>query len=274
MIDFDFTFLQPKTIGEAIQAYKTYTDEGKKVMYFGGGTEFISRSRHGEIDVDVVIDVKQLQGLKTYEIQNDKLVIGAGVTLSTITDHVLFPLLSKVARGIATRTARNKITVGGNLCSDLPYKEAYLPFLLVDSTIIVATEAGLVERSIKELPQLKQGEFLVQIVTDKEMVKMPSTHVKRTRQSEINYPVVTLATMDVNRHLRVAISGLCDEPIRSNEMEEILNLRDDTTGKLTEEGLQTIAEKIIDDALATKEYRGFVFKILLQQVLAERKGIL
>lgn len=274
MIDIDFVFLQPKTIGEAIQAYETHLAEGKSVMYYGGGTEFISRSRHGEIDVDVVIDVTHSQELQTYEIQHEKLVIGAGVTLSSVTDHVLFPLLSKVARGIATRTARNKITIGGNLCSHLPYKEAILPFLLAESTIIIATGKGLVERPIEKLVELGGNEFLVQILTDKEMVKMPFTHVKRTRQSIINYPIVTMATMDVNRHLRVAVSGLLEEPIRSKEMEEILNLRDDTTRKLSEEGLKAMTDNVMEDALATKDYRGFVFKNLLQQVLAERKGIL
>lgn len=271
MIDFDFAFLQPKTIEEALQAYKTHVDKGKKVIYFSGGTEFISRSRHGEMDADVLIDVKGIQDCQTYEIQNEKLVIGAGVTLSTVTDHVLFPLLSKVVRGIATRTARNKITVGGNLCSNLSYKEAYLPFLLAESTAVIATEKGLVGRPMEELPGLGDGEFLVQILTDKKMVEMPFTHVKRTRKSQINYPIVTMATMDVNRQLRVAVSGLCEKPIRSKKVEEILNLKDGTEKELSEEGLNAISENVIDDALATRDYRRFVCKTLLQQVLAERK---
>lgn len=271
MVDFDFTFLQPKTIKEAQRAYRTYTDDGKKVMYFGGGTEFISRARHGEMNVDIVIDIKHIPECQVYEVIDGELVIGAGVTLSTVTDHDLFPLLSSVIRKIATRTARNKISIGGNVCSDLPYKEVCLPFLLAESHLIIATEEGLVERSMKELTKLKADEFIVQIITDEEMVKKPFFHVKRTRQSQINYPIVTMATMEVNRHLRVAMSGLYDEPIRSKKMEEVINQKEGTTEELSKEGLKIISKNVIDDDLASKDYRRFVFKTILQQILAERK---
>lgn len=274
MIDFDFTFLQPKTIEEAHKMYRTHSNEGKKAMYFNGGTEFISRSRHGEIDVDCVIDIKDIPDCQVNGIMESNLVIGAGVTLSALTDQDHFPLLSRVIRGIATKTARNKITIGGNLCSHLPYKEAFLPFLLAESTVVIATEKGLVKRPVEKLAELNEGEFLVQIITDKEMLKMPFTHVKRTRQSQINYPILTMATLEVNCHLRVAMSGLCKEPIRSKEMEAVLNSKDGTTKEIAGKGLKTISESVMDDDLATGEYREFVCKTLLQQVLTERKETL
>lgn len=274
MIDFDFTFLQPQTIEEAHQAYRTHSADGKRVMYFGGGTEFISRARHNEIAADIVIDVKHIPECQVYEFRSGTLSIGAGITLSILTDYVLFPLLSTVVRGIATRTARNKITVGGNLCSDLPYKEAYLPFLLADSTAVIAAEGELVERPINELTELKDGEFLVQITTDEKLVKMPFSHVKRTKQSDINYPIVTIATLEVEHQLRAAMSGLCGEPIRSKKIESLLDVQDGKLEELSEEGLKAIPEAVIDDELASKGYRSFVFKTLLEQILRERKDAL
>lgn len=253
MIDFDFTYLQPKTIEEAYMTYQSHVNNGNVVMYFNGGTEFISRARHHEIDADIVIDIKHIPECQTYKLEDGKLYIGASVSLSMVSDQMFFPLLSRVARGIATRTARNKITVGGNLCSHLPYKEISLPFLLADSTMVIVTEQGVVKRPMTEFDQLKDDEFLVQIITEEEMTLQPFTYKKRTRQSHINYPIVTLASMEHNDQLSVAVSGLCDVPIYLH------NVHDDT-------GLD-ISETIIDDELATKEYRKFVYQTLLHQVL-------
>lgn len=258
MIDFDFFYLQPKTIEEAYETYKTYSDNGKSVMYFNGGTEFISRSRHNEIDVDIVIDIKHIPECQTYKLEDGKLFIGASVSLSTLSDEMLFPLLSNIARGIATRTARNKITVGGNLCSNLPYKEVCLPFFLAESTMVIASEKGVVKRPITQLMDLSDDEFVVQIITNEAMTQLPYSYVKRTRQSSINYPIITMATMDMNDDLSVAVSGLCEVPIHYRNV--------------FSEGTELdVSEPIMNDELATKEYREFVFKSLLRQVIKERR---
>lgn len=265
MIDFDFIYLQPKSVEEALQAYTSHSDKGESIMYFGGGTEFISRSRRGEVDVDVVIDIKHIPDCQTYKLEDEKLFIGSGITLSTLTDKDLFPLLSSVSRGIATKTARNKITVGGNLCSNLPYKEAYLPFLLAGSTVVIASEKGLINRPIEELIGIQKDEFLVQIITDEKMTKRPFSYFKRTRQSRVNYPVLTMATMEVNRHLHMAVGGLCDVPVHF----DIVQSR--TWQEAFEKNKKLIPKPIIDDELASREYREFVFKMLFQRVLNERK---
>lgn len=268
MIDFDYLFIQPTTITEATDAYETYSAEGKKVIYFGGGTEFISRSRHGEIAADVVIDVKKIPECGAYTVAQEELIIGAGVSLNTVADGGLFPLLSDVIRRIATRTARNKITIGGNLCSALPYKEACLPFLLADSRLVVATKTGLVERPITQLFPLRNDEFLVQIKTAKEMVNIPYSHEKRTSQSTINYPVVTMAAMVVDGQVRVALSGVYEEPIRLEKLEALLNGEGESAEELTK---SLVFDRILDDALATKGYREFVCETMFQQLWTERK---
>lgn len=260
VIDFDFSYFQPKTIEEAYEMYKLNSNKGKKVMYFNGGTEFISRARHNEVDVDLLIDIKYIPECRTYKLEDGELCIGASVTLSELSDQKLFPLLSTVVSGIATRTARNKITVGGNMCSDLPYKEACLPFLLAESTLVIATEKGVVKRPMRELFEIKDSEFIVQIITNEQMTKQRFTYAKRTRQSHVNYPIVTMTTMEIDNSLSVAVSGLCDVPIHT----------DDVQG--SEVALGT-SEIILDDELATKEYRQFVFTSLLQKALDERKNI-
>src|SRR5699024_1203171 len=109
---------------------------------------------------------------------------------------------------------------------------------------------------IKELFEMKDSEFIVQIITNEEMTKRPFTYAKRTRQSNVNYPIVTMTTMEINNNVSAAVSGLCTVPIHT----------DDVYGSEADFGTSEI---ILDDELATKEYRQFVFKTLLQKALNE-----
>ena len=58
-----------------------------------------------------------------------------GGSLNKITDSKLFPLLGQTVKQIADHTSRNKITIGGNMNSELIYTESVLPLLLVDAKV-------------------------------------------------------------------------------------------------------------------------------------------
>src|SRR5699024_2192124 len=143
MIPYDFKFYSPPTVEEAIDIFLTSDADGLTPMYFNGGTEFISRARKGEIAVDVVIDVKGIDFCQAHFLRDGELTIGSSITLNALISNNFYPLLSEVARAIATNTARNKITVGGNMQSHLPYKETMLPFLLANSELLIAGKYGL-----------------------------------------------------------------------------------------------------------------------------------
>lgn len=267
MIAFDFSFLQPKTILEARNEYEKYTKENKQAFYYSGGTEFISRARANEVSADVVIDLKNIPECLVYEIKDNQLYIGAAITLNTITDQIIFPLLSEVVKNIATRTARNKITLGGNLCSNLPYKEALLPFLLTESKISVATKNGIEIKPITEIFHLSADEILIQVITDIEKFKSATFYEKRTKQAKINYPIITTTAMTIDHQLRIAITGLAEKPIHFsiNQNENLITI-------FEQKILTPLQGQIIDDDLASNAYRLFVCQTMLNEILAEGIG--
>ena len=157
------------------------------------------------------------------------MITGAANTLTNIEEVNLFPLLSKTVSEIADRTARNKITAGGNICGQIFYREAVLPFLLTDSQMVIAGSKGMKTVSINEIFNqrllLERGEFLVQIKTDKSYLNQPFVSIKKRRQWNTGYPLITVAALKVNGMIRIAISGLTTYPFRSTQMEERLNNR-------------------------------------------------
>ena len=91
-----------------------------------GGTEFITFARTNKKKPDVVIDIKGIPECMRLEVIGDELIIGAAVSLTTIVESNLFPLLGETLQRIADHTSRNKITIGGNLNSHFIYREGIL----------------------------------------------------------------------------------------------------------------------------------------------------
>jgi len=272
MIAFNFAYYQPVSINEAISLYKDLKTSGKSVYYFSGGTEFISRARRNEITCDAVIDIKGIPETNLLEWDSDHLVTGASCSLSSIVNEGLFPLLGKVAKEIATQTERNKITLGGNIASNLPYKEAILPFLLADSDIVIASEKGTKQQPINAMYNkgrlLQDGEFIVQFITKQRLTTLPFIHIRRTKQSSVNYPVVSLAALQDRKETRIAISGLTNYPFRSTEIENLLQTKESSIENMMDRVIEVLPESAVLDFQATEEYRHFVLQTILNEVLS------
>jgi len=271
MITFDFEFYQPSTIEDALDLFQQFHSEGKNVMYYSGGTEFISRARRNEILADVVIDVKRIPECYVLDNESDNIIIGSAVSLNKITEEKVFPLLGDVCKEIATRTERNKITIGGNIASNLPYKECILECLVADSDVVIAGRDGILRKSIHDVIgsdlAIEQGEFIVQIITKKESLKYPYFHFRRTAQSKVNYPILSMACLLQEGKIKVAFSGLCSFPFRSEKVENVLNDVDMPLKERFNKVIHLIPYGIVEDFFASKAYRLFVLEKALEEMI-------
>lgn len=269
MISFDFEYYQPTTVESAVARFNASHVAGKKVMYYSGGTELISRGRMNEIKPEVVIDLKLIPACRRFEKQAGEIIIGAAMTLTEIVDAQIFPVLAGVAKGIATRTARNKITVGGNMMSNLPYKEAIMPFLLAESELEIAGADGIRRVPIREVFdgawKLAADEFLVAIYTQEHFAECVFHHDKKTQGSKVNYPILSMASLLVDGKVRVAFSGLCGEPFRCEKIETVLNEFSLSFEERTKKVQIIIPGTVLTDMFAGADYRLF----LLGNVLAD-----
>ncbi|HEX3046382.1 MAG TPA: FAD binding domain-containing protein [Bacillota bacterium] len=271
MIPFDFEYYRPDTLGEAVELYQTLSARGLAPLYFGGGTEIISMARLNTIRTGAVIDIKSIPECNTFEIKANQLIIGAAVTLTRIMESGLFPLLGKSGGRVADHTIRGKITVGGNLCGKIIYREAILPFLLAESEVVIIGPGG--ERRAKILEvfqqtmQLNPGELLVQLITGQEHLALPHNAVKKTRLDKIDYPVVTIAALKKDGRIRVAISGLCAFPFRLLMIEDELNNQGLEMGDRVNNTIRQLPAPILSDIQASAEYREFVYKNTLLKIV-------
>ncbi len=276
MIAFDFNYYKPSTIAEALETYATATSLRKKVIYYSGGTEFITFARTNKMHADVVIDIKGIAECNVCEIQGGQLIIGAAISLNILVETNLFPLLSQTVKQIANHSSRNKITIGGNINSQLIYREGVLPFLLTDAKVKIALQGEEIVVPLKKIFDRKmildEGAFLVQIIVDSSFIDLPFISFKRTQMTKVGYPVVSLAALLKENQIHVAFSGLCSFPFRSRKIEAIVNDDSLSESERIEQIASHLPAPIVDDLHASAAYREFVLKNLLADTFEVLEG--
>ncbi|RFU62465.1 FAD binding domain-containing protein [Peribacillus glennii] len=276
MIPFNFQYSKPQTIQEAVRQFYEYNRENKKAFYFSGGTELITLGRLNLVYADAVIDLKGIHEYSSIFFYENYLVIGGGATLTAIEEANVFPLLGKTASEIADRTSRNKITIGGNICGQIFYREAILPLLISDCLLGISEAGGIVYQPIHKIfnkqIHLKEGEFIFSILIDKMYVTMPFVSIKRRKQWDVGYPLVTVAAIKKENLIRMAVSGVCPFPFRSLEMEKALNEKGLPVEERVETALRSMPGPVLSDVEGSAEYRLFVLKNTMIDAIGELEG--
>ena len=271
MLPFDFEYYRPETLNEAVELFQFLDQQGKQPMFFSGGTELITLGRINLAYTEAVIDIKDISECKMMQVSGDQVILGSTLSLTKIEEANLFPLLTKTASGVADHTARGKITLGGNICARIFYREAVLPFLLADSKVLLIGPNGKKIVPINEIFQgqlgLEKGEFLVQIATENRFIRAPFFSVKRRQQWDTGYPLITIAALKVNQQIRVGISGLCPFPFRSKEIEAALNNIGQSAEARVAGAIAVLPQPILDDVEGSAEYRLFVLRNLFFDLL-------
>lgn len=276
VIAFDFDYYKPKTMEEAVTLFSSLKREGKQPVYYSGGTEIITLGRLNLLYTDAVIDIKGIPECRQQYFKSGFLHIGSALSLTEIEETNEFPLLTQTASEVADHTSRSKITLGGNICGNIFYREAILPFLLADSQIVFADVKGTRTVPIHELfhewLQLRNEECLIQLQVEQKYLKAPFVSIKRRKQWDVGYPLITVASLKVDEEIRVAISGLCPYPFRSKEMEVFLNQGELSNEEKINQAILHVPSPILDDVEGSADYRLFVLKNTLADILARLEG--
>ncbi|OQP05667.1 xanthine dehydrogenase [Geobacillus sp. 46C-IIa] len=273
MVPFDFAYYRPQSIAEAVALFMEMEQKGRRPLYYGGGTEIITLSRLGFVSTTAVIDIKAIPECRVLDAGNDPLVLGAALPLTELEEANPFPLLTKTAKEVADRTARNQITLGGNLCGQIFYRETALALLVAEADIVIAGPDGVRQSRINDLfhqqLQLGRGEFVVQVKVRRSDAELPHFHHKRRKQGEIGYPLVTIAALKKDEAIHAAFSGVCPFPFRSADVEAHLNDRSRPAAERIQAAVNAFPRPILHDIEGSADYRLFVAAQLLEDALRE-----
>ena len=115
----EFNYVQPRSLREAA---KVLADLGPDAMLVAGGTDVYAKMKRGQFAPRHLVSLRGLRELKGIRQSKDGLWIGAGESLTAVSNHRLiakhFPALSHAAHSVSTPQLRNMGTIGGNVLVD------------------------------------------------------------------------------------------------------------------------------------------------------------
>jgi CO/xanthine dehydrogenase FAD-binding subunit len=276
MIPYDLTYLRPSNAAEAARLYEQSRAEGLETAYYAGGTEILSFIRQRRMKPEVLIDIKEISECRNSGREDGHVVLGAALSLNEVIESGLFPLLSAACGRIADHTVRNRLTLGGNLCGRLPYREAVLPLLVAEAEVELSGPAGsrwepltaLLDKRLK----LQPGQLLLRIRVGLEATRSSAFHGRRQRGTRVDYPLVTCCLLEVDGESRLAITGACGYPLRDSEAEESLSDPSLDRRQKIKRAVAQYAPRVRGDFRASREYRIFLIERILAEGLDELTG--
>lgn len=270
MLAYDFDYYLPDTYQEAVQIYDAVSKQGLHPFYYGGGTEIISMSRVFNLKPDAVIDIKKIPDCQGIGTDGKQFIFGAAATLNDIKRADLFPLLSLAAGRIADHTVRTRLTLGGNLCGSIIYRETLLPLLLANAQVEIASSGG--RKTVSAAQALccgrrpDAGELILRVIVDDAAASLPCYHIKKSKAEKIGYPLVTVCALFNKDTVSLAVSGLCAYPFR------FADIHTDATSSaadVAEQLANQLPAPVLDDLEGSAAYRLFIFKKTTEKIIAE-----
>jgi xanthine dehydrogenase small subunit len=273
-------FHSPTTVDDALRLKAAHPD----ATWIAGGTDLGVALSHGRAVAPGFIALDRIAELQTLRIDDTRVRLGAGVSLSTV-EHALrgvCPALDDMLPWFAARQVRNRATVGGNLGTASPIGDLLPVLLALDATIELAGPRG--RRSVPVeayfLDYRKTARADDELIVAVEWARDPalisaSYKVAKRQTDDISIVAAAFAIRrDDNgrvNHARLAFGGVAATPRRARAAEQVLigtKLDADTTARVMAAIEAEFAP--ISDHRASAAYRRQLCGNLFAKWLAER----
>ena len=281
-------FAKPSSEQEAV----TLLNESQGITrILGGGTDVLVQMKSGITEPELIVDIKNIPGIKQIKKINGGYEIGAAVSGL---DFNNYPGLKKFTPGIAeafdligSSQIQGRCTLAGNLCNASPAADT-IPALSVSNCIVkIVGPNGLREDLVKNVPigpgknSLKKGEFIKSILIPNRPDYSSDAYIRFTPRSEMDIAVVSAAcfiTLDKNKiikDLKISLGAVAPTVVDISRLDSIVNnsmLEDELLSKIS-----TICSKScdpIDDKRGTIEFRSHVAGVLSKRaiILAHKRA--
>lgn len=247
---------------------------GSDSAYLGGGTLVMRSLNYGGQNFSRIVCSTD-PALKQITTSGDRIVIGAGVTMSGIAQSADVPFLATVARSVGGPAVRNMATVGGNLFAQHPYGDFTVALLALDGRVQIA---GRREQDLESfLATRGDSNALVTAVSIARPAASDFRWKKVSRVKPKGVSVLSIAAwlpQSAGRvsGARVAFGAMGPTPLRGKGIEAALE-----GATLDEAGVQAACAAARndfqpqDDPLASAWYRQEVAPVHLRRLLTGRE---
>ncbi len=248
-----------------------------------GGTDFMVEVNFGHRRPEAVLSLARVTELRGWHVEGDRLVLGAGVTYTELTDPAvaeLAPALAQAARTVGSPQIRNAGTVGGNLGTGSPAGDTLPVLAALDAVVELVSVTGrrslpIAEYCIGPKRTARDATELIASVSIP-VARGPQEYLKVGPRNAMVISVAGLAAVaDLEaRTVGVGLGSVGPVPLRAPDAEAWVATRIDwAAGRIDEAdatefgGLVASAARPIDDHRATADYRRHCVGVLARRAI-------
>lgn len=260
---YDFTYIRPNNINEAMQALKS-----GEAQLVAGGQSLLPTMKQRLAKTDKLIDIRHLQGLDSISDNGATLQIGAlashhNVAESTIVQKSI-PALAQLANGIGDMHVRNLGTMGGSIANNDPAACYPSACLGLKATIATANNQNMTADNFFNglfTTALDEND----IITAVNFTKPECASYQKFRQPASLFALVGVFVAKFKEGARVAVTGAGEDGVfRHNDLEKALS--DNFTATACD-SVCVSSDGLIGDIHGSAAYRAHLIKILTQRAV-------
>ncbi len=269
----------PETVDAAV---KLLAGEAGKAQVLAGGTDLLVQLRLGNVEPDLVVDVKRIEAMRAITAENGGIRIGAAVCGAALGEHeglrALWPGVVEAACLIGSTQIQGRASIGGNLCNASPAADSVPALVAAGAVARIVGPDGRRDMDVLDVPvgpgktALAAAEIVESILLPARPARSGDAYLRFIPRSEMDIAVVgagvslTLDEGGVCTTARVALGAVAARVLLVEAAAQALigtRLDDIALDKLAEAA--GAACQPIDDKRGTKDFR-----IRIAGVLAKR----
>ena len=257
-----------------VETYDTLAEANRALQdrsrFLGGGTLLMRAVNYGDQSFERIVRTRDA-ALQAIRSEGNRILIGAGVTMSRIIAAPETAFLAPVARAIGGPAVRNMATVGGNLFAHHPYGDFAVALLALEGRVRMADGADM---ALEDL--LNRRDSVRGIVAAVSVARPSDGDFRFRKVARVKPKGVSVMSMAAwlprpggrLKDARVAYGAMGPAPMRVRTVEQALEGGSldahtvEAAARVATEGLNPP-----DDALASAWYRREVAPVHLKRLL-------
>ncbi len=272
----------PTTVDRAVSLLAA---EKGLALVLAGGTDLLVRMKSGQIEPDLVVDVKRIEPLRRITAEGGGYRIGAAVPGAELGEHEglrrLWPGVVEAANLIGSTQIQGRATMTGNLCNASPAADSVPALVAAGATVTIAGPRGRRELPVEDVATapgktaLAKGEIVESIFLPARPPRSSDAYLRFIPRTEMDIAVVgagvslTLDGKGICKAARVSLGAVAPRVLLVKEAADaLIGTSIDEAALDNLAAVASAACRPIDDKRGTREFRIQVAGVLARRAAA------
>ncbi len=192
-------YQSPRSVADAVALLAA--DVNARVL--AGGTDLLVRLRLGHIAPSAIVDIKQIDGMRTITAEDGGFRIGAAVSGAEMSEHAslgkAWPGVVEATDLIGSTQIQGRASAVGNLCNAGPAADSVPALVAAGATVRVEGPNGSRDVAVEDIPtapgktSLAQGELVTSMFLPSRPVNSADAYLRFIPRTEMDIAVVGCA---------------------------------------------------------------------------------